>query len=84
MVPQDMHGTNNFLDTNVMKQTPSHTSEFLLSWSKNSPILRDMTGSSECSFQFADTDMHCFFSVKWYDYHHKQQGISHCLICSST
>jgi hypothetical protein len=57
MVPQGVQGTNNFLNTNAMKQTPSYTSEFFLSWSKNSLILQDMTGSLECLFQFADTDL---------------------------
>jgi len=57
MVPQGVQGTYNFLDINAMKQTPSCTSELFLSRSKNSPILRDMTGSLGCSLQFADTDL---------------------------
>jgi len=57
IVPQGVQGTNNFLNTNAMKQTPSYTSEFFLSQSKNSHILQDMTGSSECSLQFSHTDL---------------------------
>jgi hypothetical protein len=57
MVPQGVQGTNNFLNTNAMRQTPSYTSEYFLIQSKNSPILQDLTGSSECLFQFADTDL---------------------------
>jgi len=40
-----------------MKLTLSYTSEFFLSQSKNSPILWDMTDSSESLLQFADTDL---------------------------
>jgi len=48
MVPLGVQGTNNFLDTNTMKQTLSYTSEYFLSRSKNTPLLWGTTGSSEC------------------------------------
>jgi hypothetical protein len=57
IVAQGVQGTNNFCITNATKQTPSHTSEFFLSHQKIPHVLQDMTGSSECSLQFADTDL---------------------------
>lgn len=87
IVPQGVWGTNNFLNTNAMKQTSSYTSEFFLSWSKNSPHCTEhdrLIRVFASIFWYWLTDMHCLFSVKWYDYHHKLQGIHHFLACSST
>jgi len=78
MVPQGVQGTNNFLNTNAMKQTPLLHKWILLQPVKKFPHI---TGHdrfirvfvSICWYWF--TDMHC---------HHKQQGISHLLACSST